>query len=143
VATKIDWSDDMDSELRAGRSRGWSWDKCAESIGVHVRTAQSRAAVLGLPSCRFVQMVGRAVRPGHAAFDTMEDFALRLMAAQGATAQRIAYRFGTLACIVSDYCAGRDIRLAGEGELPPGHPISWGIITAGTVLDGSPYHANT
>ncbi len=29
----------------------------------------------------------------------------------------------------------RDERLA----LPPGHPLSWGLLTAGTLLDGAPY----
>jgi hypothetical protein len=28
---------------------------------------------------------------------------------------------------------------AGRGALPAGHPLSWGLITAGTVLDGAPY----
>jgi hypothetical protein len=28
---------------------------------------------------------------------------------------------------------------AGRGALPAGHPLSWGRITAGTVLDGLPY----
>jgi hypothetical protein len=26
-----------------------------------------------------------------------------------------------------------------RGPLPPGHPITWGALTVGTVLDGSPY----
>ena len=26
--------------------------------------------------------------------------------------------------------------------LPPGHPLSWGLLTLGTLLEGSPY-ANT
>jgi hypothetical protein len=28
---------------------------------------------------------------------------------------------------------------AGRGALPAGHPLSWGPLTAGTVLDGIPY----
>jgi hypothetical protein len=28
---------------------------------------------------------------------------------------------------------------AGRGALPAGHPLSWGPLTAGTVLDGAPY----
>lgn len=26
-----------------------------------------------------------------------------------------------------------------QGALPPGHPVSWGAITAGTVLDAAEY----
>ena len=26
-----------------------------------------------------------------------------------------------------------------RGPLPPGHPLSWGAINAGTVLDGAGY----
>jgi hypothetical protein len=28
---------------------------------------------------------------------------------------------------------------AGRTALPAGHPLSWGPLTAGTVLDGAPY----
>jgi hypothetical protein len=28
---------------------------------------------------------------------------------------------------------------APRGALPAGHPLSWGPLTAGTVLDGAPY----
>jgi hypothetical protein len=24
--------------------------------------------------------------------------------------------------------------------LPPGHPTTWGLLTRGTILEGSPYH---
>ncbi len=26
-----------------------------------------------------------------------------------------------------------------RGPLPPGHPISWGVLTYGTMLDGVPF----
>ena len=29
--------------------------------------------------------------------------------------------------------------LGDRGPLPPGHPLSWGAITAGTVLDAAEY----
>jgi hypothetical protein len=28
---------------------------------------------------------------------------------------------------------------ARRGTLPAGHPLSWGLLTAGTVLDGAAY----
>jgi hypothetical protein len=31
------------------------------------------------------------------------------------------------------------LEAADRPARPPGHPVSWGLITAGTVLEGQPY----
>ncbi len=31
------------------------------------------------------------------------------------------------------------VEAADRPARPPGHPVSWGLITAGTVLEGQPY----
>ena len=35
--------------------------------------------------------------------------------------------------------AGRPVTRDNDAPLPAGHPISWGAITAGTILEGSPF----
>jgi hypothetical protein len=37
--------------------------------------------------------------------------------------------------------APRDLLDPAREPLPAGHPTSWGLITAGTLLEGSPYAA--
>jgi hypothetical protein len=45
------------------------------------------------------------------------------------------YELAELTSPVSDKCPPGDDRLA----LPPGHPLSWGLLTRGTILEGSAY----
>lgn len=44
--------------------------------------------------------------------------------------------------ITSDHPAEDEPGVASADErepLPPGHPVSWGALTAGTLLEGVPY----
>jgi hypothetical protein len=46
---------------------------------------------------------------------------------------------GVCAAAIAETPAEHDSPEAGRGALPAGHPLSWGLLTAGTVLDGAPY----
>jgi hypothetical protein len=135
------WTAERNARLIALRAEGLSWDAVGRKLGVNGSTASEHGRMLGVgkPVSKF-----GAEQPHHVE-------AIRRMIECGTPKPRIAADLGISLDRVYDICRregiSRPVALAPRGErslnsqeiMPPGHPTSWGAITAGTSLEGTPY----
>ena len=147
----FDWTDEADATLIQMRAERSPFDAIAEKLGCTARAAEQRSYVLRKAGVKiWVRMEDQIATPEQLA-------ALRDLMANGMTRRQAATSIG-----VSDWKAERWLakprRKRGTPQSPtdpdqpeepsnsrwaikPGHPASWGAITAGTVLDGVEYPA--
>ena len=147
----FDWTDEADATLIRMRAAKTPFSAIAEALGCTPGAADQRSYVLRKAGVKiWVRMEDQAATPEQLA-------TLRKLMANGMTRRQAATSIG-----LSDWKAKRWLvkprRKRGTPQSPtdpdqteepsnsrwgmePGHPVSWGAITAGTVLDGVEYTA--
>jgi hypothetical protein len=118
----IHWTQQLDRELLRLRADGATWDAIAYAFGVSRNAALGRGRVLAS---------GRAATHSRPPRRTLREPLLK-----GVTPMRAARR---PAAAVDDTPAKPRLGPVERPPLPAGHAVSWGAITAGTLLDGAAY----
>lgn len=121
------WTDSQFQRAVQMATAGESYARIGAAIG------KTKDAVKGYLSRRNIATVVPVVRRPTPTSRRQEILALRR---NGKTYQQIAESLNTTVHRVD-----HTLRSAGVVErdpLPVGHPLTWGILTAGTVLDGTP-----
>jgi hypothetical protein len=147
------WTFARDQVIRRGRVRGKAWRSIAAELELPIDVVMRHAVDdLGLPAASHASALDRVPLTKH------QEAVIRKLRAERYSWTVIAGCLGLRAWQIDGHA--RRLGLAGDNvkhdtkprteppplpsldarpPLPPGHPLTWASITAGTCLEGTPY----
>lgn len=140
MTPRREWSDSENALIRQRRAEGISWHLIAGELGVSKNVVSEHGIrTLELSASNETKTSKRT--GADIAFSDEEVCKIRAMTGAGIRQSTIANAIGASMAAIKRHCVVRGLRLSDHEILPAGDSVSWGAITNGTFLQGSPFNA--
>ncbi len=123
-----------DALILAMRAERQTWDAIARAVGVSRNCGIERGKALLLN-----QDVKNVRVPRKNTWTPEIEQELRRLAALGCSCRDIGRHLGIKGTTVAERCQSLGIEIMPRFPLPAGDARTWGVLTAGTLLDGEPF----